>query len=58
MEGNVLLFVPWGFLVAVELFRRGFGYVTAVMAGMCSGAFLSASVEIANCSFLRECIIY
>ena len=48
VAGNVLLFVPWGLLLAIELARRGWGFFAAVMAAMCTGAFLSASVEVAQ----------
>jgi glycopeptide antibiotics resistance protein len=46
VEGNVLLFVPWGFLLAMELARRGFGFIVTVAAAMCTGALLSGSVEV------------
>ena len=41
VAGNVLLFVPWGLLLAIELARRGWGFFAAVMAAMCTGAFLA-----------------
>ena len=57
--GNVLLFVPWGLLLAIVLARRGAGFFVAVAVAMCTGAFLSGSVELAqlfvpirNCSFV------
>ncbi len=57
--GNVLLFVPWGILLAAGMVRRGYGFFLAVTVAMCTGAFLSASVEVTqlfapgrNCSFI------
>ena len=46
VQGNVLLFMPWGFLLAIELARRGFGFILAMMVALCTGAFLSGSVEV------------
>jgi VanZ family protein len=48
VEGNVLLFVPWGLLLAMLMARRRAGLVTTVAVAMCSGAFLSGSVELAQ----------
>jgi VanZ family protein len=42
---NVLLFLPWGGLMAVWLARRGAGLGTALVAGTVSGAALSGLVE-------------
>ena len=57
--GNVLLFVPWGLLLAMALARRGAGFIVAIAVAMCTGAFLSGSVELAQlfaprraCSFI------
>ncbi len=46
--GNVLLFVPWGLLLAMALARRGMGFILAVAVAMCTGAFLSGTVELAQ----------
>ena len=46
VEGNVLLFVPWGILLAMEMARRGFGFIVTVAGAMCTGALLSGSVEV------------
>src|SRR4051812_22400808 len=42
---NVLLFMPWGGLVAVWLTRRCAGLGTALVAGTASGCALSGLVE-------------
>jgi len=42
---NVLLFMPWGFLLAVWLAGRGRRYVAALILALLSGALLSAAVE-------------
>jgi VanZ family protein len=42
---NVLLFAPWGFLLAVELVERRRGLGQIVVAATCSGFGLSACVE-------------
>ena len=42
---NVLLFMPWGFLLAFWLVGRGRGYLTVVSVALLSGAFLSGTVE-------------
>ena len=59
VQGNVLLFVPWGLLLAMAMARRGAGFVWTVFAAMCTGAFLSGSVEVTQlfaptrtCSFI------
>ena len=46
VQGNVLLFVPWGFLLAMAMARRGAGFIVVVAVAMCTGAFLSGSVEV------------
>ncbi len=46
VEGNVLLFVPWGLLLAVAMARRGAGFIVVVVAAMSTGAFLSGAVEV------------
>jgi glycopeptide antibiotics resistance protein len=46
VEGNVLLFVPWGLLLAMAMARRGAGFIVVVAVAMCTGAFLSGSVEV------------
>lgn len=46
VEGNVLLFLPWGFLLALWLARRGAGFIATVAFALCTGAFLSGSVEL------------
>jgi glycopeptide antibiotics resistance protein len=43
--GNVLLFVPWGFLLAIWENRRGMSFVGALVTCLLSAAALSASVE-------------
>ena len=42
---NVLLFMPWGFLLAVWLAGRGRRYVAVLTLALLSGAFLSGTVE-------------
>jgi VanZ family protein len=44
--GNVLLFVPWGFLLAMWMARHRTGFISTVALVMCSGAFLSGTVEL------------
>ena len=48
VQGNVLLFVPWGFLLAMLRAKRGAGLVATVVLAMCTGAFVSGSVELAQ----------
>lgn len=43
--GNVLLFLPWGFLLAVGRAGRGTSFVAALILALLSGAILSGSVE-------------
>src|ERR1035438_1737601 len=35
VQGNVLLFVPWGFLLAMLMARRRAGFITTVALAMC-----------------------
>jgi glycopeptide antibiotics resistance protein len=46
VQANVLFFMPWGFLLALWLARRGFGFIASVAIAMCTGAFLSCTVEL------------
>jgi glycopeptide antibiotics resistance protein len=46
VQANVLFFVPWGFLLAVWMARRGFGFIASVAIALCAGAFLSCTVEL------------
>jgi VanZ family protein len=46
VQGNVLLFVPWGLLLATALARRGARFSVTLAAATCTGAFLSGSVEV------------
>jgi glycopeptide antibiotics resistance protein len=46
VTSNVLLFMPWGFLLAVWLAGRGTSYTAVLALALLSGAFLSALVEI------------
>jgi len=46
VAGNVLLFMPWGFLLAVWLAGRRRRYVAVLTLALLSGAFLSGSVEL------------
>jgi glycopeptide antibiotics resistance protein len=46
VQGNVALFVPWGFLLALWMARLRAGFILTVFAGMCTGALLSGSVEL------------
>jgi glycopeptide antibiotics resistance protein len=43
--GNVLLFVPWGFLLAIWEHRRGVVFVRGLVTSLLSAAVLSGSVE-------------
>ena len=43
---NVLFFLPWGFLLAIWMARRGAGFIVSVAIAMCTGAFLSCTVEL------------
>jgi glycopeptide antibiotics resistance protein len=43
---NVLFFLPWGFLLAIWMARRGAGFIVCVVIAMCTGAFLSCTVEL------------
>ena len=43
---NVLLFMPWGFLLAVWLAGRGGRYLAVVTVALLSGALLSGTVEL------------
>ena len=43
---NVLFFLPWGFLLAIWMARRGAGFFVSVAIAMCTGAFLSCTVEL------------
>ncbi len=45
---NVLLFMPWGFLLAIWRARRGTSFVAALILALLSAALLSASVELAQ----------
>jgi VanZ family protein len=45
---NVLLFMPWGFLLAFWRAGRGTSFVAALSLALLSGASLSAAVEIAQ----------
>ena len=45
---NVLLFMPWGFLLAIWRARRGRSFVAAVILALLSGALLSGCVELAQ----------
>src|SRR5262249_15200039 len=45
VEANVLFFLPWGFLTALLLARRGAGFIASVAVALCSGACLSFAVE-------------
>jgi glycopeptide antibiotics resistance protein len=46
VQGNVLLFVPLGLLLATAAARRGAGFIVVVFLCMCTGALLSGSVEV------------
>jgi glycopeptide antibiotics resistance protein len=46
VQANVLFFIPWGFLLALWMERRGFGFLASVAIAMCTGAFLSCTVEL------------
>ncbi len=45
---NVLLFMPWGFLLTIWRARRGTRFVAALILSLLSGALLSGSVELAQ----------
>ncbi len=56
VHGNVLLFVPWGALLAMAMARRGASFIMAVVLAMCTGAFLSGSVEVIQLfAPMRQC---
>jgi glycopeptide antibiotics resistance protein len=46
VQANVLFFIPWGFLLALWMARRGFGFIASVAIAMCTGAILSCTVEL------------
>jgi VanZ family protein len=46
VQSNVLLFIPWGFLLSISMVRRRAGLIMTVFVAMCTGAVLSGSVEI------------
>jgi len=46
VASNVLLFMPWGFLLAVWLAGRGRRYLATLSLALLSGALLSGSVEL------------
>jgi len=53
---NVLLFVPWGFLLAIWLAGRGRRYLAVVTLALLSGALLSGTVELVQLfSRSRQC---
>jgi VanZ family protein len=43
--GNILLFLPWGLLLAIWQTGRGYGYVAVLVSCLVSGALLTVSVE-------------
>jgi glycopeptide antibiotics resistance protein len=43
--GNILLFLPWGLLLAIWRTGRGAGYAGVLVLSLLSGAFLTVSVE-------------
>jgi glycopeptide antibiotics resistance protein len=43
---NVLLFIPWGFLICVHAGRRGLRFLTIMSLALFSGACLSGAVEL------------
>jgi glycopeptide antibiotics resistance protein len=43
---NVLLFMPWGFLLAMWLAGRGARFIASLILALISGALISASVEL------------
>ena len=45
MVSNVLLFIPWGFLLAIWLAGRGRRYLLTLTLALLSGALLSGTVE-------------
>jgi glycopeptide antibiotics resistance protein len=45
---NVLLFIPWGFLLATWLADRGTHFIAALILALISGALFSVSVELAQ----------
>ena len=48
LASNVLLFMPWGFLLAVSMAGRGTSFAAALILAVLGGASLSAGVELAQ----------